>query len=392
MTDTIHVWPEGKAGEINSVICSATLELPGGVREKLWYKVPSEWQHALTEKADPFLIGTLFSAMAIKADVRVHGDVSASLLENLEEYQAVWHSWNPDRYQKVSLFAEHEIEAKQTTSGNAILSFSGGVDSCFSVYRHVHQLAGRKNRNIQAGVMVHGFDIPLAQAEAFSRATVKSGKILNDVGIPLIPVSTNWRELRHNRRVNWVDSNATAVVAVTSLFQNDFCYGLIASGDISYKKIPLGSNPLSDPMLSSADFKVICDGAAFTRVEKVSHIANWEAANQNLRVCWEGPDLSKNCGVCEKCIRTILNYRVTGNKLPGCFDKDISDKQILSIPIPSVYIAANYQAILDYGFTKGMKNESWMRALEKRLNRVKVDTYKERLSGLGRRMTRLIKS
>ncbi|MGA2504911.1 MAG: hypothetical protein ABSG01_12545 [Anaerolineales bacterium] len=365
MVDTIHIWPEKPDSDLDSVICSATLELPGGVREKLWYKNPSEWKNSLTEKADPYLIATIFSAMAIKADIHVHGIVSKTLLENMEEFQAVWHSWKPESYQPVSLFAEHEIEAHPPADGKAIISFSGGVDSCFSVYRHAQKLCGRQNKNIKAGVMIHGFDIPLKQAEIYALATVRSTKFLNDVGIPLIPVSTNWREMGNTRGVSWEDSHATAMISVISLFQNNFLYGLVASGDIAYKKIIWGSNPLSDPKLSSEDFKIIPDGASFTRVEKVSQIADWEAANQNLRVFWEGPDLSKNCGVCEKCIRTTLDYRVVSDKLPAWFDKDISNEQTFSIPIHAKKIAGNYQSILDHAFKRGLRNDSWVRALEK---------------------------
>jgi hypothetical protein len=370
LSDSIHIWPEKQERVLDCVSCSATLEFPGGLREKLWYKIPLEWQNSLTEKADPYLIATIFSGMANKTAIYVHGEVSETLLENLEEFQAVWQCWKPEQYKMVSLFADHEIKSRHPSTDNAIISFSGGVDSCFSAYRHANKLCGRQNKKIKAGVMVHGFDIPLSKGEDFSKALTRSTNIFADIGVPLIAVQTNWKEIQQNlysSGVAWEDSHGSAVISVISLFQNDFAYGLLATGDIGYKKIIWGSNPLSDPMLSSDELKIIPDGGSFTRVSKVSLIANWEAASRNLRVCWEGPDLSKNCGVCEKCIRTILDYRVVCGRLPPCFDKDVSNKEILSIPIHSSNIAANYQSIVDLAIYKGMKNESWVRALEKRL-------------------------
>jgi hypothetical protein len=279
---------------------------------------------------------------------------------------AVWQCWKPKLYQSVFLEADHEIEADHAASRDAIMTFSGGVDSCFSLYRHVNKLCGRRNQNIRAGILVHGFDIPLDQADTFQWALTKCAEILYDVDIPLIPISTNWKESPIFRRLKWEDDHATATIAVLSLFQKEFGQGLIAN-TFPYTDVRLGSNPLSDPLLSSADFKIIHDGSAFTRVEKISAIAKWEVVNRNLRVCWEGPDLGKNCGVCEKCIRTILEFRVTGNGLPDCFNEDINDDQILNVFIKNAHMLEYYQSILDHAHARGLNNESWVQALKKRI-------------------------
>ena len=165
-----------------------------------------------------------------------------------------------------------------------------------------------------------------------------------------------------------------------NLFQKNYRFGLIATGDVSYKKkLIYGSNPFFDPFLSSESFKIIPVGGAFTRIEKVSLISLWKPANKNIRVCWEGYAKYKNCGVCEKCIQTILDYRVTGNKLPECFDNDVSDSQILSVPIKSKYILENFQLILDYAHSYGLGDESWVQALEKRIQWYYHKPLKQRL-------------
>jgi hypothetical protein len=55
------------------------------------------------------------------------------------------------------------------------------------VFRHKNGHYGRLTRNLQAGLMVHGFDIPLAQQEVFERAAKKSKAMLNSLGVELIP-------------------------------------------------------------------------------------------------------------------------------------------------------------------------------------------------------------
>lgn len=121
-------------------------------------------------------------------------------------------------------------------------------------------------------------------------------------------------------------------------------------------------------MLSSDDFQIIYDGASFSRVEKVEKIGNWDAARNNIRVCWQGKNHSTNCCECEKCIQTILDFRVNNHGLPECFEKDVSDQQILNVPIHSQYVLENYQAILDKAIENRLGDQSWVKALEKRIS------------------------
>jgi hypothetical protein len=391
MDNAINIWPQAPAAKENAVIASAVFELPDGVRQTLWYRFPAEWQPWLSDRADAFLVGTIFPAMAAKADLHVHGDVSPRLLENLEEYQAVWQCWEPDRYQKVSITADRETETEARIGRDAILTFSGGVDTCFTLYRHAHKLCGRRNRNIKAGIMVHGFDIPLRQADMFAGAFAKAEEIVKDVGVPLIPVSTNWKELAGFRRLSWEDIHATGLAAALSLFQRRVPYGLLAS-TFTYELVRYGSNPFTDPLLSSANFGIIHDGADHTRVAKVSMLAGWEVASRNLRVCWQGPSLDRNCGVCEKCIRTILEYRLSGGRLPACFERDATDEQILSVPIIDDEIQVFFQTILENAHTQGLRNESWVRALEKRLWRIGKRSLRKRLSDRTKRFLRAVRT
>ncbi|BAP57501.1 hypothetical protein THII_3204 [Thioploca ingrica] len=51
-----------------------------------------------------------------------------------------------------------------------ITPFSGGVDSCFTVYRHHYGIGSRLQRHLTTAVMAHGLDIPLHQPEVFENA------------------------------------------------------------------------------------------------------------------------------------------------------------------------------------------------------------------------------
>lgn len=97
------------------------------------------------------------------------------------------------------------------------------------------------------------------------------------------------------------------------LLQNEHTDGLIASSEpYSSLLLPWGSNPITDRLMSSDSFSIVHDAAAVTRNQKVRAISTWKEATRSIRVCWQGEHMDRNCGRCEKCIRTILNFRVMG--------------------------------------------------------------------------------
>ena len=91
------------------------------------------------------------------------------------------------------------------------------------------------------------------------------------------------------------------------------------------------------------------DGAAYNRTEKVKEIIAWPAAVKNLRVCWQGILQDKNCGQCEKCIRTQLNFLATGNPIPEAFSKKIDvDIDLENYSIKGNIACAEWNQMLTY--------------------------------------------
>lgn len=361
-----HLWPEETIEENDSTTVSITIENHDRSRTRLWYRVPSQYTSLLSSSCDPFVVATLMLAMSQSADVIVHGEASPSLLQNLEEFQAAWVCWCPQKYRKIEITAEVEREQLITVpEEKAIAAFSGGVDSCFTVFRHKTGRAGRLSRNLQAGLMVHGFDIPLAQEQMFERAAEKSKAMLASLGIELIPMTTNFRELGQD----WEDVFGAAVASTLMLLRGGYTVGLLPSS-YTYQSLflPWGSNPLTDPLLSSSVFQIIHDGIAFKRIEKIRELTHFPAALQELRVCWEGEQLDRNCGRCEKCIRTILGFRVMGIGLPSCFEQDVTERQILDIHTSKKSQLTYFEEILEVAKANGI-SDSWVSTLEECIQR-----------------------
>jgi len=312
---TLHIWPECPRSVDGSVELRAIIETPDGNRRPLWYKRPEESANIASETHDLFLVACLFLAMHTAEKVEVHGRVSRSLLENLEEFIRAWHCWRPTIYHIPELDVE-EPYSIQRTENQVVCAFSGGVDACCALFRHVTRLAGRRSRPIRNAVLVHGFDIPLADTVALEAAQTSARAIVSSLGVPLHVISTNSYEFCFN----WEDAFYSQAVAAMMASASS-CNGCVIGGCEPYSDFPIpwGSNPVTNPLLSSAEFSVTTDGLELGRVDKVKLIAGWPEARRNLRVCWQAGADGRNCGRCEKCIRTKLEFLCHGITTPECF-------------------------------------------------------------------------
>jgi hypothetical protein len=356
----IDLWPEQPTLQADQIEVGFVLEDACGARQRAWYKLPVEHQSALTGSCDPYLLPAIFVAMQKNARLVVHGQVSPSLLKNLTEFQRAWSGWRPGVYTPVEIIADDEREYQIKSERGVLASFSGGVDSVFTVWRHHNRLAGRQNLNIQSALMVHGFDIRLNQSEVFARASNKAQTLLDSLGIQLIALVTNLKKIG----INFDDAHSAILASCMMLLQGSYTTGLLANSyPYANLHFPWGSNPISDHLLSSASFEVVHDGAACTRLNKVKLLAQWPEAVRYLRVCLVGDHRDENCCRCEKCIRTILEFRVLGLGLPACFEHDVSNSQIARMDFANLGRIYYYRAILETAQEKHIA-ASWIRALK----------------------------
>jgi len=373
MIKKIHLWPEETSQQEDLFTAGFTLEEANGERKSLWYRIPLEFAPAITKWCDPYVLAALFKAMATPADLFVHGNVSPSLLYNLKEFQFAWNSWLPEQYTPIEIIAEVEMERFSLDTSNAVMAFSGGADSCYTAWHYTKPKNERLAYSLPAGVLIHGFDFPPKYEDTFSRSINKAKLILDSVGMTLIPMTTNLRTI--NQPLD--DAGGAFLASCLMLLQDRYTAGLIASSYCyAHIFLPYGSNPLTDRMLSSETFPIIHDGAKYTRIEKLAIIAEWPEALQHLRVCIgrEAAERDKNCCRCEKCVRNILEFRALGLGLPSCFEKDVTDWEVIKIRYTySIGAGFIYEDI--FSTVKARKvSASWVRALKFSifLNRLRI--------------------
>ncbi|MES1021817.1 hypothetical protein ABN584_02790 [Gloeocapsa sp. BRSZ] len=365
MTHQIHIWREDTVEADNIVTTSVILELPNQTRKSIWYRMPAAYASQITNSMDPFVVATIYVGMTTAADLRIHGEVSPSLIQNLEEFQTIWKCWRPEAYpHKVQIIADTEREQSTATNFSGdIMAFSGGVDSSFTALSHIHKVRGGLNRDIKAGVLIQSSVPPFTSNDLFKPPYVNLAAMLANFGVELIPMMTNaYNALRPNKLR---DHFTPVAISCLMLLQGTYRAGLLASTE-PYEALvtPWGSHPLTDRLLSSNSFKVVHDGAEFTRTQKVGYLAKFPEALSVLQVCWRRDRGEKNCGQCSKCIRTILNFRTVKAPLPECFEQDVSDLQILSLGLQGMNEAMlNELELILADAQKVSISESWVLAL-----------------------------
>jgi hypothetical protein len=108
-------------------------------------------------------------------------------------------------------------------------------------------------------------------------------------------------------------THVLGIAAALHQFHRQFASAVIAD-DVPYEAqvTPWSSNGITNQMLGCRAFPIRPTGAAWSRTEKAGAVAGNPAVLQHLRVCYERPELGENCGVCEKCVRTKLNFHAVG--------------------------------------------------------------------------------
>lgn len=286
---------------------------------ELWFRFDARFEAPAYDDCDSYLLAVLFDAMHEERKIIVEGSVSRGLLANLVELQAVWHKWRWRWYQEVPIEVAHPREAanENMRAAGAVCAFSGGVDATFSVWRHTQKLNSWRSQAINLCVLVQGFDIPLDAHDEYANAFHVARETLRDVNVELTSIATNLRAISN---CGWNELFGIALAATLSNLKRVAGTGLIGSSmAYDFLRLPYGSSPVGDHLMSSDEFRIMHDGASHWRPQKVREIANWPVGVRNLRVCWQGEYSDRNCGECEKCVRTMCNFLANGLPIPECF-------------------------------------------------------------------------
>ncbi len=335
---------------------------------------------------DGYVLAVLLLALEHVDRIVVKGPVSARALRNVHILGEAWHSWRPDRYRPVEIIPEAVVSEAECRAARdphqparAIAAFSGGVDGTFLALRHATGQLGRASYPLADVVLVQGFDVARQNTAAFEALLERTKPLTDSLDLRVHVVRT---DIREQLAQDWEHSFGAQLACVLHQFSDRFEYGLIGSGEPYNRQLPVwGSTPATDYLLSGGAFDIVHEGAGYSRTEKVAVIAGNSVARRTLKVCWAGPDQGRNCGTCEKCVRTRLNFLAAGVPAPECFDTPFDPGSIPSLSVTSENQIVELESILEFVERDGL-NDAWVAMLRERVRDLRADHPPEQTTRL----------
>jgi hypothetical protein len=285
-------------------LISSRIEVLGSGRstsENLWFRFPASSQPS--GDCDPFVVALLLLAMQNGEDIEVHGSLSRKLHEGLDPYQHVFRDWFPDRFKLIEIRAASLRDDNAPGATGSGAAFSGGVDSFYTFLTLQEKLTHT--------IFMAGFDMPVNLTWSIGELANSFSTMMREAGIEFISGSTNVRTFVNS--VDWTNAHGPLLMATALFFKHRLSEFYVPSSytDGSYPR--WGSHPELDPLLSSESMRIVHHGSHLNRVQKLEFVSRSPISYERLRVCWIQDIGLKNCGVCEKCIRTQIALDIVGS-------------------------------------------------------------------------------
>ena len=302
-------------------LTTLSTEIDFGENDKREVKisVDSEYGKFLSpERADYMLIGLFVRAMKRnEREIICEAPVTEELLYNLNEILIPTLLHADSRYRPIKITADIAPPLdkvpfdKKYVAGGVGTGLSCGVDSLHAVLKHVDSPYPSQNLthlvvldvgNFQNGVYVQGG--LGVKDKIFARAE----KVAVELNLPLVRVISNFRNLYfHTYR------SVMAVYAMQKLWRTYYYASGYGFSDFRIKSCfaldPAYYDLLLLDCLSISNLRLISAGGEGDRNDKIEFLADKPIAQKYLHACIR---TDHNCGICEKCLRTLLAIDAAG--------------------------------------------------------------------------------
>ena len=299
------------------------------------------------EFADPtpetfMLVGALAAFHHGERRVRVEGRLCPRLREGLRTALRTLRTWYPDRLggSEPEIEAGHGFAALRPPPPRAALFLSGGIDSLFALARNRESFPAGHPAALRDAIFIVGFGT-LGGNEATARhenvrARQRSAveAIAKIAGLDLLVVRSNVEVLGEDNEFFLTASHGAHLLAVAHLFPRRLSSVSVAASQDAFEPKPWGSHPMLDNQYATSAIDVIHEGFDLRREERIARVVRWKEVLPFLMVCTQGPlaDGERNCGRCEKCLRTMVAMLILDAiGPPAPFPHDIDASWLASI-------------------------------------------------------------
>jgi hypothetical protein len=323
---------------------------------RIWFRFPGEYSTGEVD-ASPFVPGLLATSMWWNENLIIDGPVSARLLGAAPVAMRRYRDFYPSLTVVPLSASPRKLAGKPTATA---CFFTRGVDSWYSALTNVESVSGSRPRLTHL-LHVPGIDWKLT-APTHARVLAATRAAAAGIGCELVLVETNLRAFIE-RFQPWDVTHGGALAGIGLVLGARFSHLLIASTFPLYRVLPWGSHPTLDPLWSTEQTEIVHDAADVSRVDKQCFLVDHPHAFSNLKVCYEA-DTESNCGVCEKCMLTMVGLRVAGVR---------EHLAAFAVPLQARRLATHVVSA---------ENRGWVRELVDRLVEPEDRVYRLALEGV----------
>ena len=291
------------------------------------------------------LVGALAAAHHGERRVRVDGKLCPRFAEGIRTALRTLRTWYPPWFPAAAepgLEAAGGLAARRPPAPRAAIFLSGGADSLFVLRRNRRDFPPDHPASFREAIHVVGFgtwdgnaDTPrAADVRARQRSSVEAAARLAGVG--LVTVRSRVDVLGEDNAYFLRASGGAHLIAAALLFPRRFSSVSVAASCDAFDPVPWGSHPLLDLQYATSATEIRHEGLELRREERIAALSDWPEGLAHLTVCVEGPlaDGAKNCGRCEKCLRTMLALMIAGMlRPPAPFPRDARPEDVAALRV-----------------------------------------------------------
>lgn len=345
----------------------------------IWYEVSENWGGYLcAELADAFLLAVLPVAADSEQDIVIHANVSPKLLYAVKKVHIPFYS----------KFLKKKVIHVTADSANAVY-FSGkavatgcslGVDSLSTIYQHIDEECIPEYRLTHL-TLFNSCQLGNVNQEklnsVFEEACRSPQQFADEIGLGFVPINTNITELTSLIELDVLQYFHYFTISCVMALQKLFGKYLLSSGynseNVCFDVEDLThTESMFVPMMSNENVEVILSDTFTKRTEKTDYINKKALTHKYLDVCWStqsanlnnGSDIylkdrvNRNCGWCDKCLRTFYTLDILGSlsDYENAFDLDNYNKhkkdfasKVVAKSSHNIYYQEIYELMLEKG-------------------------------------------
>lgn len=303
-----------------------------------------------------FAIWHLLWLAARRKEGRLHiaGSVDPVVLERANQMSRTWELWQPARWWPVTVTAD-QLSAPAQGAGGPLTLFSGGVDSTDMLM----SLGRQETRG--TALTIHGMDYPLSAPDQFSELLASTGELLGELNYRSVVLRTSARSICQGD-LAW----GMALAGCAFVFSTAFSKAQVAA-DLSWEQdavsFPWGINHITNRYFGGTSFSLDYVGEHRTRTTKVRDIARSDLALRSISLCNNMQAARpRNCGRCQKCLRTKASFAVVLGYQPDIFaDASFGPEEIARLNLSDKFEKAFFVDLYQYARHNGtLKALPWL--------------------------------